>query len=160
MVLLLMKLDQLDQEIENALSASSSMDTTPILRRRQLLVHVYHAGFDWYFLCILNYSFYMMHSIGLKKNLNSLNVSFTHPLIGHQRALWLLVACKRHVKLQIQFSFIHFHSVTLPTVTALHATMFLIMLDKIYKSTLFSSIIQSLHYPIIISVYYLCRRWI
>ncbi|XP_029008731.1 rho GTPase-activating protein 7 isoform X2 [Betta splendens] len=36
MVLLLMKLDQLDQEIENALSATSSMDSTPILHRRQL----------------------------------------------------------------------------------------------------------------------------
>ncbi|XP_041640830.1 rho GTPase-activating protein 7 isoform X1 [Cheilinus undulatus] len=35
-VLLLMKLDQLDQEIENALSATSSMDSTPILQRRQL----------------------------------------------------------------------------------------------------------------------------
>uniref|UniRef100_A0A8C4J059 Rho GTPase-activating protein 7 n=1 Tax=Dicentrarchus labrax TaxID=13489 RepID=A0A8C4J059_DICLA len=37
MVLLLMKLDQLDQEIENALSATSSMDSTPTLHRRQLL---------------------------------------------------------------------------------------------------------------------------
>ncbi|XP_029994513.1 uncharacterized protein LOC115422360 [Sphaeramia orbicularis] len=37
MVLLLMKLDQLDQEIENALSASSSMGSTPTLHRRQLL---------------------------------------------------------------------------------------------------------------------------
>ena len=39
MVLLLMKLDQLDQEIENALSATSSMDKTPTLHQRQLLVH-------------------------------------------------------------------------------------------------------------------------
>lgn len=39
MVLLLMKLDQLDQEIENALSATSSKDSTPTLQRRQLLVH-------------------------------------------------------------------------------------------------------------------------
>uniref|UniRef100_A0A8C9YXB3 Uncharacterized protein n=1 Tax=Sander lucioperca TaxID=283035 RepID=A0A8C9YXB3_SANLU len=39
MVLLLMKLDQLDQEIENALSATSSMDSTPTLHRRQLMVH-------------------------------------------------------------------------------------------------------------------------
>uniref|UniRef100_A0A4W6BZ32 DLC1 Rho GTPase activating protein n=1 Tax=Lates calcarifer TaxID=8187 RepID=A0A4W6BZ32_LATCA len=39
MVLLLMKLDQLDQEIENALSATCSMDNTPTLHRRQLLVH-------------------------------------------------------------------------------------------------------------------------
>lgn len=38
MVLLLMKLDQLDQEIENALSVTSSMDSTPTLHRRQLLV--------------------------------------------------------------------------------------------------------------------------
>lgn len=38
MVLLLMKLDQLDQEIENALSATSSKDSTPTLQRRQLLV--------------------------------------------------------------------------------------------------------------------------
>lgn len=37
MVLLLMKLDQLDQEIENALSVSSSMDSTPNLHRRQLV---------------------------------------------------------------------------------------------------------------------------
>ncbi|GLD74234.1 rho GTPase-activating protein 7 isoform X1 [Lates japonicus] len=37
MVLLLMKLDQLDQEIENALSATCSMDNTPTLHRRQLL---------------------------------------------------------------------------------------------------------------------------
>uniref|UniRef100_A0A3Q3W065 Uncharacterized protein n=1 Tax=Mola mola TaxID=94237 RepID=A0A3Q3W065_MOLML len=37
MVLLLMKLDQLDQEIESALSATSSMDSTPTLHRRQLL---------------------------------------------------------------------------------------------------------------------------
>ncbi|XP_044046950.1 rho GTPase-activating protein 7 isoform X2 [Siniperca chuatsi] len=37
MVLLLMKLDQLDQEIENALSATSSIDSTPTLHRRQLL---------------------------------------------------------------------------------------------------------------------------
>ncbi|XP_008284489.1 rho GTPase-activating protein 7 isoform X1 [Stegastes partitus] len=37
MVLLLMKLDQLDQEIENALSATSSMDSTPTLHRRNLL---------------------------------------------------------------------------------------------------------------------------
>ncbi|KAK2817048.1 hypothetical protein Q5P01_025239 [Channa striata] len=37
MVLLLMKLDQLDQEIENALSATSSMDSTPTLHRRQPL---------------------------------------------------------------------------------------------------------------------------
>ncbi|XP_029300160.1 rho GTPase-activating protein 7 isoform X3 [Cottoperca gobio] len=37
MVLLLMKLDQLDQEIENALSATSSMDSTPTFHRRQLL---------------------------------------------------------------------------------------------------------------------------
>nr|XP_020457671.1 rho GTPase-activating protein 7 isoform X3 [Monopterus albus] len=37
MVLLLMKLDQLDQEIENALSATSSMDSTPTLHRRQFL---------------------------------------------------------------------------------------------------------------------------
>ncbi|XP_056136955.1 rho GTPase-activating protein 7 isoform X2 [Lampris incognitus] len=37
MVLLLMKLDQLDQEIENALSATSSMDSTPTPHRRQLL---------------------------------------------------------------------------------------------------------------------------
>uniref|UniRef100_A0AAQ6ABM0 Rho GTPase-activating protein 7 n=1 Tax=Amphiprion ocellaris TaxID=80972 RepID=A0AAQ6ABM0_AMPOC len=37
MVLLLMKLDQLDQEIENALSATSSMDSTPTLHRRHLL---------------------------------------------------------------------------------------------------------------------------
>nr|XP_043885202.1 rho GTPase-activating protein 7 isoform X1 [Solea senegalensis] len=37
MVLLLMKLDQLDQEIENALSATSSMDSTPTLHRRQNL---------------------------------------------------------------------------------------------------------------------------
>nr|XP_020516914.1 rho GTPase-activating protein 7-like isoform X1 [Labrus bergylta] len=35
MVLLLMKLDQLDQEIDNALSATSSMDSTPTLHRRQ-----------------------------------------------------------------------------------------------------------------------------
>ncbi|XP_028254522.1 rho GTPase-activating protein 7 [Parambassis ranga] len=34
MVLLLMKLDQLDKEIENALSATSSMDSTPTLHRR------------------------------------------------------------------------------------------------------------------------------
>ncbi|PWA30610.1 hypothetical protein CCH79_00009304, partial [Gambusia affinis] len=37
MVLLLMKLDQLDQEIENALSATSSMDSTPTLHRRHHL---------------------------------------------------------------------------------------------------------------------------
>ncbi|XP_053186986.1 rho GTPase-activating protein 7 isoform X2 [Scomber japonicus] len=37
MVLLLMKLDQLDQEIENALSVTSSMDSIPALHRRQLL---------------------------------------------------------------------------------------------------------------------------
>ncbi|XP_062285981.1 rho GTPase-activating protein 7 isoform X3 [Scomber scombrus] len=37
MVLLLMKLDQLDQEIENALSVTSSMDSIPTLHRRQLL---------------------------------------------------------------------------------------------------------------------------
>ncbi|XP_034754071.1 rho GTPase-activating protein 7 isoform X3 [Etheostoma cragini] len=37
MVLLLMKLDQLDQEIENALSATSSMNSTPTLHRRQLM---------------------------------------------------------------------------------------------------------------------------
>ncbi|XP_069022992.1 rho GTPase-activating protein 7 isoform X2 [Embiotoca jacksoni] len=37
MVLLLMKLDQLDQEIENALSATSSKDSTPTLHRRHLL---------------------------------------------------------------------------------------------------------------------------
>nr|XP_019955869.1 PREDICTED: rho GTPase-activating protein 7-like [Paralichthys olivaceus] len=37
MVLLLMKLDQLDQEIENALSATASMDSTPTLHRRPLL---------------------------------------------------------------------------------------------------------------------------
>ncbi|KAM4595463.1 uncharacterized protein dlc1 isoform 2-T2 [Fundulus diaphanus] len=37
MVLLLMKLDQLDQEIENALSATSSMDNTPTLNRRHHL---------------------------------------------------------------------------------------------------------------------------
>lgn len=37
MVLLLMKLDQLDQEIDNALSATSSMDSTPTLHRRHLL---------------------------------------------------------------------------------------------------------------------------
>ncbi|KAA8594811.1 hypothetical protein FQN60_011946, partial [Etheostoma spectabile] len=37
MVLLLMKLDQLDQEIENALSATSSMNSTPTLQRRQLM---------------------------------------------------------------------------------------------------------------------------
>ncbi|KAM8842438.1 rho GTPase-activating protein 7 isoform 1-T1 [Synchiropus picturatus] len=37
MVLLLMKLDQLDQEIENALSATSSMNSTPMVQRRQLL---------------------------------------------------------------------------------------------------------------------------
>ncbi|KAM7394271.1 hypothetical protein PAMP_021084 [Pampus punctatissimus] len=36
MVLLLMKLDQLDQEIENALSVTSSMDNTPTLHRRQM----------------------------------------------------------------------------------------------------------------------------
>ncbi|CAB1426893.1 unnamed protein product [Pleuronectes platessa] len=36
MVLLLMKLDQLDQEIENALSATSSMDGTPNLHRRPI----------------------------------------------------------------------------------------------------------------------------
>uniref|UniRef100_A0A3B3TL30 Rho GTPase-activating protein 7 n=1 Tax=Poecilia latipinna TaxID=48699 RepID=A0A3B3TL30_9TELE len=41
MVLLLMKLDQLDQEIENALSATSSMDSTPTLHRRHHLVHVF-----------------------------------------------------------------------------------------------------------------------
>uniref|UniRef100_A0A672YCS1 Rho GTPase-activating protein 7 n=1 Tax=Sphaeramia orbicularis TaxID=375764 RepID=A0A672YCS1_9TELE len=40
MVLLLMKLDQLDQEIENALSASSSMGSTPTLHRRQLLSRI------------------------------------------------------------------------------------------------------------------------
>ncbi|XP_078138849.1 uncharacterized protein LOC144538504 [Centroberyx gerrardi] len=44
MVLLLMKLDQLDQEIENALSATSSMDSTPTLRRRQLLVETLETG--------------------------------------------------------------------------------------------------------------------
>ncbi|XP_071360886.1 rho GTPase-activating protein 7 isoform X2 [Trachinotus anak] len=37
MVLLLMKLDQLDQEIENALIATSSMDSNPALHRRQHL---------------------------------------------------------------------------------------------------------------------------
>ena len=37
MVLLLMKLDQLDKEIENALSATSSMDSTPTPRRRHLV---------------------------------------------------------------------------------------------------------------------------
>ncbi|CAL8332557.1 unnamed protein product [Lota lota] len=37
MVLLLMKLDQLDKEIENALSATSSMDSTPTPRRRHVL---------------------------------------------------------------------------------------------------------------------------
>uniref|UniRef100_A0A8C5B994 Uncharacterized protein n=1 Tax=Gadus morhua TaxID=8049 RepID=A0A8C5B994_GADMO len=36
MVLLLMKLDQLDKEIDNALSATSSMDSTPTPRRRNL----------------------------------------------------------------------------------------------------------------------------
>ncbi|CAL8352081.1 unnamed protein product [Boreogadus saida] len=36
MVLLLMKLDQLDKEIDNALSATSSMDSTPTPRRRHL----------------------------------------------------------------------------------------------------------------------------
>uniref|UniRef100_A0A3B5LJK2 Uncharacterized protein n=1 Tax=Xiphophorus couchianus TaxID=32473 RepID=A0A3B5LJK2_9TELE len=41
MVLLLMKLDQLDQEIENALSATSSMDSTPTLHRRHHVVHVF-----------------------------------------------------------------------------------------------------------------------
>lgn len=39
MVLLLMKLDQLDQEIENALSATSSMQSTPNLHRRHHPVH-------------------------------------------------------------------------------------------------------------------------
>uniref|UniRef100_A0A3B4WJL9 Rho GTPase-activating protein 7 n=1 Tax=Seriola lalandi dorsalis TaxID=1841481 RepID=A0A3B4WJL9_SERLL len=38
MVLLLMKLDQLDQEIENALSATSSMGSNPALHRRQHLL--------------------------------------------------------------------------------------------------------------------------
>ncbi|XP_068614590.1 rho GTPase-activating protein 7-like [Brachionichthys hirsutus] len=37
MVLLLIKLDQLDQEIENALGATSSTDSTPTLHRRTLL---------------------------------------------------------------------------------------------------------------------------
>ena len=37
MVLLLMKLDQLDKEIDNALSATSSMDSTPTPRRRNLV---------------------------------------------------------------------------------------------------------------------------
>uniref|UniRef100_A0A3P9MQ55 Rho GTPase-activating protein 7 n=1 Tax=Oryzias latipes TaxID=8090 RepID=A0A3P9MQ55_ORYLA len=37
MVLLLMKLDQLDQEIENALIATSSVDRTPTLHRQQRL---------------------------------------------------------------------------------------------------------------------------
>lgn len=41
MVLLLMKLDQLDKEIENALSATSSMDNTPILHRKQLHVRTH-----------------------------------------------------------------------------------------------------------------------
>uniref|UniRef100_A0AAX7SZR7 Rho GTPase-activating protein 7 n=1 Tax=Astatotilapia calliptera TaxID=8154 RepID=A0AAX7SZR7_ASTCA len=40
MVLLLMKLDQLDQEIENALSATSSMDSTATFHRR------HHPEFD------------------------------------------------------------------------------------------------------------------
>ncbi|XP_063739652.1 rho GTPase-activating protein 7 isoform X2 [Eleginops maclovinus] len=44
MVLLLMKLDQLDQEIENALSATSSMGSTPTLHRRQLLMQEFDAG--------------------------------------------------------------------------------------------------------------------
>lgn len=38
MVLLMMKLDQLDQEIENALSANSSIGSTPTLPRRRQLV--------------------------------------------------------------------------------------------------------------------------
>ncbi|KAJ8262326.1 hypothetical protein GJAV_G00165180 [Gymnothorax javanicus] len=40
MVLLIMKLDQLDQDIENALSASSSISSTPISKRRN--VHEKH----------------------------------------------------------------------------------------------------------------------
>ncbi|KAF3852080.1 hypothetical protein F7725_005435 [Dissostichus mawsoni] len=44
MVLLLMKLDQLDQEIENALCATSSMGSTPTLHRRQLLAQEFEAG--------------------------------------------------------------------------------------------------------------------
>uniref|UniRef100_A0A8C2X5X9 Uncharacterized protein n=1 Tax=Cyclopterus lumpus TaxID=8103 RepID=A0A8C2X5X9_CYCLU len=46
MVLLLMKLDQLDQEIENALSATSSMDSTPTLHRRPLQVHTWLSQAD------------------------------------------------------------------------------------------------------------------
>lgn len=38
MVLLLIKLDQLDQEIQDALSATSSMDNSPTAHRRPLQV--------------------------------------------------------------------------------------------------------------------------
>ncbi|POI20391.1 hypothetical protein CIB84_015862 [Bambusicola thoracicus] len=41
MVLLIMKLDQLDQDIENALSAGSSPSSTPTYKRR-------HIPVSWY----------------------------------------------------------------------------------------------------------------
>lgn len=57
MVLLLMKLDQLDQEIENALSATSSMDSTATFHRRHHPVPAqlsYLAGCDSSFFYIWN----------------------------------------------------------------------------------------------------------
>ncbi|RXM99970.1 Rho GTPase-activating protein 7 [Acipenser ruthenus] len=45
MVLLIMKLEQLDQDIENALSATSSASNTPTQKRRHLHVGIFHQSF-------------------------------------------------------------------------------------------------------------------
>lgn len=69
MVLLLMKLDQLDQEIQDALCATSSMDSSPTLHHPQFWVPA--CMFSQLILVIFNYvsstikTFY--HSFGYEK---------------------------------------------------------------------------------------------
>ncbi|XP_048454719.1 rho GTPase-activating protein 7-like [Rhincodon typus] len=54
MVLLIMKLDQLDQDIENALSANSSPSITPTFKRRHIPVSTFTYN---YILCVFVYNY-------------------------------------------------------------------------------------------------------
>lgn len=68
MVLLIMKLDQLDQDIENALSSGSSPSSTPTYKRR----HIPVSQFAQYFLVILSRIFLLHLSLSVLTFFSSL----------------------------------------------------------------------------------------
>lgn len=136
-MLLLMKLDQLDQEIENALSATSSMDSTPTLHQRQLLVHtcmlpvVFTANQN--LTCTYSCMFFMYCISWIQIETSSIHSFipsfFPLPLIN----LYVPYFSLKSIVIVIDSEGESFICLLVPILFCLYKTMFLIIFKEILK---------------------------